>query len=194
MKPHSFQFPKKICYWPGSEFCETGLWTLILAGYMSPTPTLYPYKSLQTTMHRKIGVHQEPQCLRFQNGPHEEHSLLPWAYQCLQWTGSSIPFIINGSIEPMLRLWEGSSLYGPEFALQFNKLITKIIESDWHVTRDTKWPNFASSNSFCKSDHRTSPKICHQLPCLDLPPQWAATAPQPRVLRFSPNASWPNSW
>jgi hypothetical protein len=89
-------------------------------------------------MHRKIGVHQEPQCLRFQNGPHEEHSLLPWAYQCLQWTGSSIPFIINGSIEPMLRLWEGSSLYGPEFALQFNKLITKIIESDWHVTRDTK--------------------------------------------------------
>jgi len=105
-----------------------------MVGSMSPTPTLYPYKSVQTTVHRKIGVHEESQCLRFQNGPHEQHSLFPWAYQCLQWTGSSIPFIINKSIEPMLRLCEGSSLYGPEFELQFNKLIAKIIESDLHVT------------------------------------------------------------
>jgi len=109
-----------------------------MAGYMSPTPTLYPCKSLQTTVHRKTGVHQERKCLRFQNGPHEEHSLLPWTYQCLQWRGSSIPFIINDSIEPMLRLREGSALYGPEFALQFNKLVTKIIGSDWYVRIDTK--------------------------------------------------------
>jgi hypothetical protein len=137
MKPHSFQFPRKFVTGLAVNVvkvvCELSSWLA-----MSPTPTLYPCKSLQTMVHRKIGVHQEPQCLRFQNGPHKEHSLLPCAYQCLQCRGSSIPFINNDSIEPILRLCKGSSLYGPEFELQFNKSITKIIESDWHVTRDTK--------------------------------------------------------
>lgn len=58
-----FNFPRKFVI----SLAVNGVKVVgeLMAGYRSPTPTLYPHKSLQTTVHRKIGVHQEPQCLRF---------------------------------------------------------------------------------------------------------------------------------
>jgi hypothetical protein len=138
MKPRSFQFPKKICYWPGSEWCESGLWTLIMASYRSPTPTLDPGKSLQTMVHRKIGVHQEPQCLRFQNGPHEEHSLLPWDYHCHgitnAYSGEDLQFLwllrthAEISIGSLLAGCQNSTVFHPSYYYRFC----------WHLEHQTQ--------------------------------------------------------